>query len=44
MLLVPNGKVQWDQDLLENSRNKLETAVKVRCLSPQFELDSGPFR
>ncbi|GAA5828047.1 hypothetical protein JCM5353_003162 [Sporobolomyces roseus] len=29
VLLVPNGKVQWDQDLLENSRNKLETAVKV---------------
>ncbi|GAA6064504.1 hypothetical protein JCM10212_001812 [Sporobolomyces blumeae] len=29
VLLVPEGKVEWDRDLLENSRNKLETAVRV---------------
>jgi len=33
VLLVPSGKVQWDQDLVENSKNKLETAVKVSSSS-----------
>lgn len=28
-MLVPKDKVEWDKDLLENSKNKLETAVKV---------------
>ncbi|GAA6008359.1 hypothetical protein JCM11491_004448 [Sporobolomyces phaffii] len=29
VMLVPNGRVEWDHDLVENSKNKLETAVKV---------------
>ncbi|GAA5885843.1 hypothetical protein JCM16303_000077 [Sporobolomyces ruberrimus] len=29
VMLVPKDKVEWDKDLLENSKNNLETAVKV---------------
>ncbi|GAA5931110.1 uncharacterized protein JCM15063_002546 [Sporobolomyces koalae] len=29
VMLVPHGSVEWDRDLLDNSKNKLETAIRV---------------
>lgn len=29
LVFPPEAKVQWDQDLLENSKNRLETMVRV---------------
>jgi antitoxin component of MazEF toxin-antitoxin module len=40
VLLVPKDRVQWDEDLLKNSRDKLETSVRVS--TPSFASSQVP--